>query len=442
MRALRGLRSQLALAFALVFGLALGLAGLYQYRQVGQVLHQADDARLRARAYQLLEQVDVSGPVPALALPGRHERARVVAEGPSYARRELFHSPGFGGGLAGLGRPWRGVRVQRTAYDASGWPVRISLELAHPAAPLTADLRRVRLGLWAALAGSLALAAGLAAGLGWWVLRPLRRISRQAGRIGAAPGAERLPEPATGDEVQELAQTLNRMLDRLQAGAELQDNFLAAAAHELRTPLAVVQAGLAVTRQDPALPAHLQAPLAVQAEEVQRLSRLVDDFLLVSRLRAGALPLHRQPLALDELVLAVADRLLPRFRAAGRPLHLAIDEQVADYTVAGDADKLTTVLLNLLENALRHAPPGREVRVQLSREEATGWYRVAVANPIQHSLGDLSRLTTAYYQAEVLSEGAGLGLWLSNRLAELHGAPLALSEAEGEFVASLRLPPG
>ncbi|MGM9212068.1 hypothetical protein ACTFIC_06250, partial [Campylobacter jejuni] len=66
------------------------------------------------------------------------------------------------------------------------------------AAPLAADLRRVRLGLWGALAGSLGLAAALAALLGWWVLRPLRRISRQARRIGAAPGSERLPEPATG----------------------------------------------------------------------------------------------------------------------------------------------------------------------------------------------------------------------------------------------------
>lgn len=241
--------------------------------------------------------------------------------------------------------------------------------------------------------------------------------------------------------MQELAHALNQMLDRLQAGAQLQDNFLAAAAHELRTPLAVVQAGLAVTRQAPDLPIHLRPPLDIQAEEIQRLSRLVDDFLLVSRLRADALPLQLRPVPLDELVLGVADRLLPRFRAAGRPLHLAMDEQVADYTVAGDADKLTTVLLNLLENALRHAPPGTEVQLRLGREPATGWLFAEVANPVQQSLGDLSRLTTAYYQAAVLSEGAGLGLWLSNRIAELHGAPLALAEAEGQFTARLRLAP-
>ena len=413
-----------------------GLAGLYQYRQVGRVLHQADDQRLRTRATALLDQVDVSGPVPVVPLPSRHEQARVVLEVAGQPARELFHSPGFGAATD----TQRSVQVQRSSTDAYGRTALVHLWLAHSAAPLAADLRQVQLGLWGALAGSLVLAAALAAGLGWWVLRPLRRISRQAGRIGAAPGPERLPEPATGDEVQELARALNQMLDRLQAGAELQDNFLAAAAHELRTPLAVLQAGLAVTRQAPELPASLHAPLDVQAQELQRLGRLVEDFLLVSRLRTDALPLTRRPVALDGLVLAAADQLLPRFRAAGRPLHLAVADEVADYTVLADADKLTTVVLNLLDNALRHAPPGTAVQVSVGQEATTGLRYAEVSNALHTSLGDLSRLTTARYQADVLSGGAGLGLWLSNRIAELHGRPLALREADGQLHVRLRLP--
>ena len=434
MKALRGLRGQLALAFALVFGVALALAGLAQYRQVGRVLHQADDQRLRTRANALLDQVDVSNALPMVPLPTRYEQARVVLEVTGQPARELFHSPGFGA-AADTGR---GVEVQRTTIDAYGRTARVRLWLTHPAAPLAADLRRVRLGLWAALAGSLALAAALAALLGWWVLRPLRRISRQAGRIGAAPGTERLPEPATGDEVQELARALNQMLDRLQAGAELQDNFLAAAAHELRTPLAVLQTGLAVTRHAPELPASLHASLDAQAQELQRLARLVEDFLLVSRLRSDALPLTRRPVALDGLVLAAADQLLPRFQAANRPLHLAVADEVADYTVLADADKLTTVVLNLLDNALRHAPPGTAVYVHVG-QETTGLLYADISNALHTSLGDLARLTTARYQADVLSGGAGLGLWLSNRIAELHGHPLALREAAGHLHVRLRL---
>lgn len=440
MKALRGLRGQLALAFAVVFGLVVGLAGLYQYRQVGRVLHQGDELRLRARAEALLSRVEVSGAVPVVPLPVRGEQMRVVVEATGQPARELFHSPGFGALAAEKETDTLSVvEVQQPATDYAGRSVQVRLWLAHSAAPLLADLGRVRLGLWGALAGSLALAAALAAGLGWLVLRPLRRISRQARRIGAAPGPERLPVPATGDEVQELAQALNKMLDRLQAGAELQDNFLAAAAHELRTPLAVLQTGLAVTRQSPELPASLRPALNAQSQELQRLGRLVEDFLLVSRLRSDALPLTRRPVPLDELVLAAADQLGPRFRAAGRPLELSINEAVPDYTVAGDADKLTTVIINLLDNALRHAPPGAAVRVAVGQEAATGLFYAEVSNPIHTSLGDLSRLTTARYQADVLSGGAGLGLWLSNRIAELHGAPLALREVDGRLYVRLRL---
>lgn len=437
MKALQGLRGQLALAFAVVFGVVVGLAGLYQYRQVGRVLRLGDEQRLRARAEVLLSKVEVSRAVPVVPLPTHGERIRIVVEATGQPSRELFHSPGF---VAPFNDTESNlVGVQAAAYNEAGRPVRVRLWLAHSAAPLLADLGRVRLGLWGALAGSLVLAAALAAVLGWWVLRPLRRISRQARRIGAAPGSERLPEPNTGDEVQELAQALNRMLDRLQAGAELQDNFLAAAAHELRTPLAVLQTGLTVTRQSPELPASLRPALAAQSQELERLGRLVEDFLLVSRLRSDALPLTRRPVPLDELVLAAADQLGPRFRAAGRQLDLSMDENVPDYTVAGDADKLTTVIINLLDNALRHAPPGAAVRVAVGQEAATGLFYAEVSNPIHTSLGDLSRLTTARYQADVLSGGAGLGLWLSNRIAELHGAPLALREADGQLYVRLRL---
>lgn len=439
MSVLRSLRGQLALAFALVFGLAVGLAGLGQYRQVGRVLHQADDARLRARAQLLLEQVDLSGVLPAVPLPASGELARLVVATPGQPARELFRSPGLLAAAPALGQ--RGVAAARTITDYAGRTVQLRLWLGHSAAPLAADLRRVRLGLWGALVGSLALAAALAALLGRWALQPLRRISQQARRIGATPGTERLPEPTTGDEVQELARALNQMLDRLQTGAELQDNFLAAAVHELRTPLAVLQTGLAVVRNSPDLPLGLHASLEAQQHELQRLGRLVEDFLLVSRLRSDALPLQRRPVALDELALTAADQLLPRFRAAGRLLHLAIAEEVADYTVLADADKLTTVLLNLLDNALRHAPPGAAVHLTLGQEPASGLRYAEVSNPLHASLGDLARLTTARYQADVLSGGAGLGLWLSNRIAELHGTLLLLREEGGQLHVRLRLAP-
>ncbi|WP_426489921.1 sensor histidine kinase [Hymenobacter sp. 102] len=445
MRLLAGLRGQLLLLFALVFGGVTLLASGYQYRQLAHTLHQTDDQLLLRQARQLLARTSFE-PLPTVPLPGLGEQLRVVAHAADQPDQELFRSPAFPVPLPPqlvLGQPatWQGQRVVRLQSAPDDQDRYVTLWLAHSGEPLSVAVQQLRQRLAWALLGSLALAAVLAALLGHRALRPLRRMARAARRLHEAPGLQQLPEPATGDEVQDLARTLNQMLRRLHESAQLQENFLAAAAHELRTPLATLHAGLHTVQHTPALPAAARQQLAAQQNEVRRLSRLVDDLLLSSRLRAGALPLHRAPVPLDELAVATVDRLLPQFRSAGRPLHLAVADDVPSYTVSADADKLTTVLGNLLENALRHALPGGEVRVSVGREAATGWLYVEVANPIRHSLGNLSRLTTAYYQADVLSNGAGLGLWLSNQLAELHGAPLLLEESEGWFRARLRLPP-
>ncbi|RYU77962.1 sensor histidine kinase [Hymenobacter persicinus] len=431
------LRAHLLLAFTAVVLLTTLLGGGWQYRRLRTLLTAADDDRLRARAALLLARTDLSGALPVLPLPDQTgETMRVLYQRPGQPALELFRSARWPHSRA---RGWRQVRVARSP---GLFPDdQLTLWLAHPAAPLNHALAQVRAGLAAAAAGSLLLAWLLAPVLSRVALRPLRRISRQARSMGSSAELASLPVPATGDEVQELAETLNQLLTRLREGAQLQDNFLAAAAHELRTPLATLQTGLSVAAQAPDLPAAARVQLAGHQDEIRRLSRLVDDFLLVSRLRAGALPLTLQPLAFEELVLSLADRLLPRFRAAGRPLLLHIDENAPGFRVQADADKLTTIVLNLLENALRHAPAGAAVTVTVDCAADSGWPTLTVTNPVRASLGDLSRLTTAYYQADVLSEGAGLGLWLSSRLAELHGTTLRLSEQDGIFHAALALPP-
>ncbi len=138
MKALRGLRGQLALAFALVFGVVVGLAGLYQYRQVGRVLHQGNELRLRARAEVLLSRVEVSGAVPVVPLPVRGEQMRVVVEATGQPVRELFHSPGFGVLSAEKEVDTLSVvEVQQAATDYTGRSVQVRLWLAHSAAPLT-----------------------------------------------------------------------------------------------------------------------------------------------------------------------------------------------------------------------------------------------------------------------------------------------------------------
>ncbi|WP_170170244.1 HAMP domain-containing sensor histidine kinase [Hymenobacter perfusus] len=430
------LRAHLLLAFGAVVLLTTLLAGGYQFRQLRRLLTQTDDARLRSRAGMLLLRTEAGPGAPTIPLPDQPgEQLRVLYRAPGYAPRELFRSAHWP--AAGT-TDWRVVRARKAANLLPADAVEVWL--AHPAAPLRRQLRQVWQGLAWAAGGSLVLAALLAGAVSRLALRPLRRITAQARRIQSAPGLVQLPEPTTGDEVQELARTLNQMLRRLHEGGQLQDNFLAAAAHELRTPLATLRTGLSVAQARPDVSEPLARELRGHLEELRRLSSLVDDFLLVSRLQAQALPLHLAPVALDELLLLAADRLLPRFREAGRPLHLLIDEDTPTYTVSADADKLLTVVLNLLENALRHAPAGAAVHATLA--PAAGAYQLTIRNPIARPLPDLDQLTAPYYRAEVLSDGAGLGLWLSGRIAELHGATLRFEQQNLEFTVVLALPAG
>ncbi|MDO7850340.1 histidine kinase dimerization/phospho-acceptor domain-containing protein [Hymenobacter convexus] len=455
-----GLRGQLLLVFGLVFGLATLAAGSYQYRSLGRLLARADDDRLRLRASQLLARVSLD-PQPTLPLPDQTgETMRLVFEEAGQPARELFRSARWPvGDTAGLPRPaapgrelrhGRVVAVARLAAppgpgaDYAEPTGRLTLWLAHPAAPLEKALARVRRTLWLGLLGSAGLAGALALLVAGVVLRPLRRMAAQARRIQQAQDIAPLPVPNTGDEVQELAETLNQLLARLRGQATAQANFLAAAAHELRTPLATLQTGLDVSGRDPSLPPVTRAALAGHDAELARLGRLVDDFLLVGRLGHGAtLPVTRRPVALDELLVALADRELPRFRAAGRTLTIELpaeETDVAQATVATDADQLTTLLLNLLDNARKHARPGTGVTLRLRTEAKTGPV-VSIENELAAPLGEhLAQLTTAWYQADPLTPGTGLGLWIAGRLAQGLGLQLALVEEAGRLRVTLGFP--
>ncbi|UOQ98735.1 HAMP domain-containing protein [Hymenobacter sp. 5317J-9] len=443
-----GLRGQLLLVFGMVFGLATLAAGSYQYRSLGRQLARADDERLRLRAEQLLSRVSLD-PQPTLPLPDQTgETMRLVFEEAGRPARELFRSDGWPArDTGGLPRPaapghelrhGRVVAVARLAAppgpgaDYAEPTGRLTLWLAHPAAPLEKALARVRRTLWLGLLGSAGLAGALALLVAGVALRPLRRMAAQARRIQQAQDIAPLPVPDTGDEVQELAETLNQLLTRLRGQATSQANFLAAAAHELRTPLATLQTGLDVSGRDPALPPATRAALAGHDAELARLSRLVDDFLLVGRLGNGAaLPLRRRPVALAELLLALADRELPRFRAAGRTLTIELPEEdsAVQATVETDADQLTTLLLNLLDNARKHARPGTGVVLRLQAGPV-----ISIENELAAPLGNhLAQLTTAWYQADPLAPGTGLGLWIAGRLAQGLGLQLALAEAHGRL---------
>ncbi|MEO3743943.1 HAMP domain-containing sensor histidine kinase [Plantactinospora sp. B5E13] len=339
------------------------------------------------------------------------------------------------------------LRGQRLGWDG---PIRVVAVPAGPAADpqtvlvakSTADVRHsVTMVRTILLISFPLLLLGLAA-VAWRVigatLRPVEALRAGAEEItgGARPG--RLPVPASRDEIHRLAVTLNGMLGRLESARARQRAFVADAAHELRSPLANLRTQLEVAQR---LGATTDWPAVAEdlLADTQRLSRLVDDLLLLARFDdpGGGRRRSATPVELGELLADVADRYPSppvRVRPPRSPLW-----------VLGEPDALTRVLANLLDNAVRHT--GSEVVLEAA---AGGWdgpayHLVAVTDdgpgiPAEDRDRVFDRFTRLDDARARDAGGAGLGLAIVRELVRRQGGTVTLGDAEPGLRVEVRLP--
>jgi signal transduction histidine kinase len=263
----------------------------------------------------------------------------------------------------------------------------------------------------------------LAAVVGWLsanrALRPLDTITETAARISRADDlSRRIPlEGLPHDEVGRLAQAFNDTLERLERLFNAQRRFLADVSHELRTPLTTIRGNVDLLRRMGG--ADTDSLDAIQTE-AERMSRLVYDLLLLAQSDAGTLPLAREPVELDTLLLEVFRE--SQVLAGGVQLGIGeIDQAV----VLGDRDRLKQLLLNLVSNALKFTPEGGRVTLNLTRP-APDWARLVVADTgAGIPLDELPHIFERFYRvdkARARSQGgAGLGLAIAQRIAHVHG---------------------
>lgn len=268
-------------------------------------------------------------------------------------------------------------------------------------------------------------------GLSWMVvgatLRPVESLRRGAAEITGSGGARRLPVPDAQDEVQRLAVTLNDMLSRLEVARDRQRAFVADAAHELRSPLASLRTQLEIAaRRSPEL--STEDLLA----EIDRLSRLVDDLLLLARMDAGMVaPPRSEQVDMAEVARGMAKR------------HDGV-EVVAPAEVplvTGDRDQLSRVVANLLDNAVRHART--TVRVAVSSAAGEVVVRVSDDGPgiaAEDRARVFERFTRLDDSRARDDGGVGLGLAIVADLVRAHGGTVALDDASPGLVATVRLP--
>ncbi|MEX0787417.1 MAG: HAMP domain-containing sensor histidine kinase [Anaerolineales bacterium] len=275
-----------------------------------------------------------------------------------------------------------------------------------------------------------------------WVAGPLRRMAQAAEQVAGGDLSTRL-EPEGPEEVQRLAGTFNQMVERVQASAQAQRDFVANVSHELKTPLTSIQ-GFAQAIQEGAVhdAQELRHAARVIHEESDRLRRLVEDLLDLARLDAHQVSFARVPLDLNALMVSVAERI--SFRAAEKGVRVE-NELPAFPPMVGDGDRLAQVFTNLLDNAVKFTPAGGCVRLRGEFED--GWASVHVEDMGPGIPADeLSRIFERFYQLDKARRrggggGAGLGLAISREIVQGHGGQLRASSRPGEGSRfSVRLP--
>ncbi len=269
------------------------------------------------------------------------------------------------------------------------------------------------------------------------MFRPLEDIARTARQITRADDlSRRVPHTHRADEVGEMARAFNQTLERLERLFQTQQRLLADVSHELRTPLTAIRGNIDLMRHfGEADPDSLEA----MQSDIERMTRLVGDLLLLARADSGAIPLAFDAVELDSVLFDV-------YRKAARltdavEVKLSVVDQVC---VWGDADRLQQLILNLIDNSVKYTPAGGEVVIGL--EQNSRWARISVSDTgIGIAPEHLPHIFERFYRVDQartrIQGGSGLGLSIARWIAEAHGGRIDVtSQVENGTTFTIDLP--
>ncbi|MGA2404378.1 MAG: heavy metal sensor histidine kinase [Syntrophobacteraceae bacterium] len=286
------------------------------------------------------------------------------------------------------------------------------------------------------MAGVLPLGLLLAASGGWLLahraLKPVDRMTAAARRIGAEHLSQRVDETGTGDELDNLAKTLNQMLTRLDAAFGQVRRFSADASHELQTPLTILKGELEVALRSARTQEEYRATLESALEEVDRIAHLVEGLLILARAEAGVLKMDRQEVDLAQVLEEVYLRLKPLADSHGIELQLGSTEPLR---IQGDRERLQRMTSNLVDNAIKYTGAEGRVTLELARENK--WASILVSDTgIGIPIEEREHIFQAFYrtsQARSLAyRGTGLGLSIARSIAAAHGGTIQMESTPGQ----------
>src|SRR5215831_12719961 len=297
------------------------------------------------------------------------------------------------------------------------------------------QVERVLRGLLISLAVAFPLIVGAAIGGGYLLmrnaLRPMDEIATSAERITSRNLNERLPLVKTADEVERLSGSLNRMMERLEDAFHHISRFSADAAHEIRTPLAIIRGELEHALQTPSLTGELRETVGSALEEVERLSRIVEQLLEMSRLEAGETLVDRTRFDFAEMTRTTVDQM--RLLAEEKNVQLKF-EKTKTAEIDGDPLRLKQIVVNLVDNAIKYTPSGGSVSVAAFPQDGNVVLEVAdtgIGIPSDAAPLVFDRFFRVDKARSRQLGGTGLGLAIVKSICTAYHGTVSVNSAEG-----------
>ncbi|MBT9160711.1 MAG: HAMP domain-containing sensor histidine kinase [Dehalococcoidia bacterium] len=268
--------------------------------------------------------------------------------------------------------------------------------------------------------------------------RPLDKILKMVREIGGKDLAIRIPEEPRPQELQQLADTLNSMMQRLHAAFTTRETFFASVSHDLRTPLTVLQGQIDILLMQPSLDLEVRQRLSAMAREVRRLSRMTNNLLLSVQMEAIPAFIGGE-VDLKELLEEIAREA--RVLAQGLHFSVSIPEIMV---IAGDYDLLKQMLLNVVDNAIKFTPQTGSVTVGLS--QVGEWAAITVSDtgrgmPPEKLVRLAEPVNRTGMPRKPGGQGTGLGLTIVKQIVDLHGGEMEIQSQEGSgTTVAIRLP--
>jgi heavy metal sensor kinase len=402
------------------------------------------DAGLQVAASQLLVDVDDSVNPPALrpmsqtavesltqslfALRLVTQSGQVTAEVGNFPNFPILPSQGFQT-VELNGIHWR-VYTQRVITNAGTFDV--SLQMAQSLNTVDNAQKSLTNVILVGIPIVLLVAALIGMFIADRSLQPLNTIIKAANGINATSMAKRIYYEGPRDELGRLTETLNSMLDRLEAAFENERRFTADASHELRTPLTAIKGQIGVSLSRERTPDEYAATLIHIQHETDRLIRLTNDLLFLARLDISPVQRQDELLNLSDLLYAVVDQMIPLTEERQLQLRASLPD---DIHIIGIPDHLIRLFLNLLDNAIKFTPPAGTISVWSEQTNGEVWVHVRDTGQgiaAEH----LSHIFQRFYRAEdhrsSRGGGAGLGLAIAYQIAKEHHGKIEVNSRLGE----------